>query len=214
MTARIDEATFVKRVAEQGLVDEARARHAILATLEVLGAYVPEPERDAVGLALPQKMAHAFGARRFRGTGDAAALEKALMKSEHENRGFAREEMEIVCGILGELLSEELAIRVERAVSPSIAALMKAAGRELGEPPPHAVPHTPRHHSLATGRPGSDHPLATSAPQEAQSEAAGARNPHADTKLSSARGETQEREEESLANARPRTEREIAESHD
>jgi hypothetical protein len=214
MTARIDEATFVKLVAEQGLVDEPRARHAIVATLEALGAYVPEPERDAVGLALPQKLAHAFAARRFRGLGDVTALEKAVMKSEHENLGFAREQIEIVCGLLGELMPEELLIRVSRAVSPSIAALMHQEPREVGEPPPYHEAHTPRHHSLATGRPGSDHPIAESAPHGAQAESVASENPHEETKLSSTHGETQEREEESLSTARPRTERAISQSRD
>lgn len=215
MANRIDEATFVKRVREQGLVDEAAARHAIVATLEALGAYVPEPERDVLGLALPQKLAHALAARRFRGPGSAAALEKALMKSQHENLGYAREQLEIVCGALGEALPDEVATRVEHALEPSIAALFKPVSRDdVGEPPPYELAHSPKHHTLATGRPGSEHPIATSAPKDAQTESVTAENPHEDTKLSSTHGETQEREEESLATAHPRTDREIAESHD
>jgi uncharacterized protein (DUF2267 family) len=214
MATRIDEATFVKLVREQGLVDEPRARHAIVATLDALGAHVPEPERDLLGLALPQKFAHALAARRFRGPGNVAALEKAVMKSEHEKLGFAREEIEIVCGALGELLPEELATRVERTLEPSIAALFQPVSREVGEPPPYELAYSPKHHTLATGRPGSEHPVSSSGPKGAQTESVAAANPHEDTKLSSAHGETQEREEESLATAHPRSDREIAESHD
>ena len=214
MATRIDEATFVKLVREQGLVDELRARHALVATLEARGAYVPEPERDVLGLALPPKFAHALAARRFRGLGNAAALEKALMKSQHEKLGFAHEQVEIVCGALGELLPEEVAIRVEKALEPSIAALFQPVPRDVGEPPPYELAYSPEHHTLATGRPGSGHPIATSAPKSAQTESIAAENPHGDTKLSTAHGETQEREEESLATSHPRTDREISESHD
>jgi hypothetical protein len=61
--------------------------------------------------------------------------------------------------------------------------------------------HTAGHgDTLAEGRPGSRHPLSEARSDRSQSESVVAtENPHADTKLSSAHGLTQEREGESLA---------------
>jgi hypothetical protein len=55
-------------------------------------------------------------------------------------------------------------------------------------------------HTLAEGRPGSRRPLAEARPPAGQADSvARTDNPHGDTKLSSARGLTQEREKESIA---------------
>lgn len=54
--------------------------------------------------------------------------------------------------------------------------------------------------TLASGKPGSKHPLSGAKPDRAQSNSvARSRNPHEETKLSSTKGTTQEREKEDLA---------------
>jgi hypothetical protein len=58
-------------------------------------------------------------------------------------------------------------------------------------------------HTLADGRVGSHRPLSEAHPGEAQPGSVRAKAPHADTKLSSSRGLTQEREGRTLAAARP-----------
>jgi hypothetical protein len=78
---------------------------------------------------------------------------------------------------------------------------------------PGAVPDAPEHepvslahrHDIASGRPGSTRPLSAANPRVLEHRHSVARNgdPHGDTKLSSARGLTQEREGETLAAARP-----------
>jgi hypothetical protein len=58
--------------------------------------------------------------------------------------------------------------------------------------------------TLSEGKPGSRHPLSEARLDRAQSNSvARADEPHADTKLSSARGLTQERLHETLAVGRP-----------
>lgn len=58
----------------------------------------------------------------------------------------------------------------------------------------------PQGHTLADGKPGSRHPLSEANPSHGQSHSvAESANPHADTKLSSSKGTTQEREKEDLA---------------
>ena len=73
------------------------------------------------------------------------------------------------------------------------------------EPPPeHPVAKKERHHTLATGKPGAEHPLNESRPHAAQAHSVvREKNPHADTELSSASGMTQERLDESLATVQP-----------
>ncbi len=209
---RIDEEVFVARVTELGLADAAHSAHASRATLQALGECLPEPERTALIGALPGRLASAVAP--FRGL---MAVEEFLER-EHEHEGttagFAREHAEIVCRVLGEMLPEEVTLRISRAVTPSVAALFTPP-EDLGEPPLHGVPHTAKHHSLATGAPGSHHPLSESRPPGSQGDSVAATSdPHGDRKLSGATGLTQEQTHESLATEVPDTDRTIAESHD
>jgi hypothetical protein len=58
--------------------------------------------------------------------------------------------------------------------------------------------------TLATGRPGSRHPVSEAHEDRAHTESiARSDDPHGDTKLSSSRGLTQERLRETLAEGRP-----------
>ena len=209
-----DEARFTRLVSDRGLGDATHAHRAIMATLQALGAHIPAPEREALARALPLKLARAVSAERYRGHGKVEDLYAAVARSERTAEGRAREHVQIVLGALGEVMSPELEQRELRVLTPSIAELVRGVAGSEGEPAPYAEVHSERHHTLATGKPGSAHPISASAPAGAQTESVAARNPHADTKLSSAHGETQERERESLADAEPRTERTIAESHD
>ena len=69
-------------------------------------------------------------------------------------------------------------------------------------PPP---AHAGGGHRLADGRPGSAHPLSEAKASEAHAESvARTDDPHAETRLSSAKGMTQEREQESLAEGHPK----------
>jgi len=209
-----DEARFTRLVSDRGLGDAAQAKRAIMATLQALGARIPAPEREALARALPLKLARAVSAERYRGQGRAEDLYAAVARSERTAEGRAREHVQIVLGALGEVMSSELERRELRVLTPSISELVRGAAGPEGEPPPYTEVHSSRHHTLATGQSGSAHPISESRPAGAQTESVAVTNPHGDTKLSSARGETQERERESLADAEPRAERTIAESHD
>jgi len=208
----VDESAFIARIKDLGLADEAHAAHAARATLASLGECLPSPERTALLAALPPKLANYVAA--YRGPAEAEQLFERVRVHEGTTAGFAREHAEIVCRVLGEMLSDEAALRLHRALAPSVAALFNPPPPP-GEPPPYAVPHGERHHTLATGVPGSRHPISDAPPPGAQSDSvAGAENPHDDRKLSSSPGLTQEQTEESLSTEVPRTDRTIAESHD
>ncbi|MBX3231426.1 MAG: hypothetical protein KIT84_10810 [Labilithrix sp.] len=81
---------------------------------------------------------------------------------------------------------------------------MKTKSDELG-----------RGHTLATGRPGSRHPISEARHAGAHAESVvRSDNPHGDMKLSSARGTTQEREHEDLAEGKPGADRNLADATD
>jgi hypothetical protein len=79
----------------------------------------------------------------------------------------------------------------------------------LPEPSPpaaHRPSSRPAGHprTVAEGHTGSNRPLSESAPERAHAHSVAKNpNPHADTKVSSSEGPTQEREDETLASGRP-----------
>jgi hypothetical protein len=117
--------------------------------------------------------------------------------------GRTREAIEVVLRVLGDQLDEARRDRLIRTLPPDVGRHL--APLELGEPPPYGS-KSPAHvlTTLAAGRPGSRHPLSESSPPAGHAHSV-AKNgePHAETKLSSAHGLTQERHDESLATGRP-----------
>jgi hypothetical protein len=103
---------------------------------------------------------------------------------------------------IADALDAEARARVRRALALAIGALLSP--REDGVPPPHPEPpRAPAPGTLATGRPGSRHPLSEARADRAHAHSVvREENPHGATKLSSAPGLTQEREGETLASGR------------
>lgn len=126
----------------------------------------------------------------------------------------ALEHAQIVCGVLAEaVLSPATVTRLQKH-APYLADLFE---RRLppAAPPPPIHPDTAPAHDLAGGRPGAHHSIATGNPENLahRHSIASSDDPHADTRLSSSHGTTQEREGRTLANGRPGARRRIADSH-
>jgi len=100
---------------------------------------------------------------------------------------------------VGELAGEDAFVRIRRELPPEFDRLFSLPP----QPEPLERVHLhPEHHTLAEGHGGGDRPLYAAAPDTAQSESvAHADNPHEETKLSSSRGLTQEREGRTLSTA-------------
>lgn len=131
-----------------------------------------------------------------------AELHARVASREQVRLGGAVERTGVVCQVVAEALSPAALYRLREALPEDMAALLTP--REPEEAFEH-VRLEPSHHTLAEGRPGSRHPLAEARADRAQTHSvARADNPHEDTKLSSASGLTQEREEETLAAGHPR----------
>lgn len=200
----------VKRLA--GLDTTRQAAAALRATLAVLGQRLPQPERDAFGRALPERARVWLQARRFRGEFDVPELFDRVRRAEGVTLGFAREHAEVVCRVCGAVLPDELRQRLERELPPSWSELFfpPAVPEAEGAPPGRPSPGNLRR-TLATGRPGGSHPMSESRPpSDVQSESVASADPHESSKLSTARGTTQERLGETLASAHPGAERPLS----
>ncbi|MEZ4336500.1 MAG: DUF2267 domain-containing protein [Sandaracinaceae bacterium] len=198
--------TWVAHVAhEAGIASTAHARAALVTVIDAMGAMVPHPRRGTVAAALPPELGEAFGRRDYdRSLGEDWLLE-VVAEGEHVRTGSAVEHVQSVLSVLREALDPDLYRILLHELPEDVAALVPA--RRSSAPPPGVL--QPTHggvgHHLSDGRPGYAKPIAESAPPpRAQSHSVAASDdPHADTKLSEAKGLTQEREHTSLSEAHP-----------
>jgi uncharacterized protein (DUF2267 family) len=197
-----------------GAANVGAAAAALKATLATLGDRLPDNERNLLAGALPQRVAKVLHAHRYGGPFDIVELYDRVARREGVPLGAAREHVQVVCRVLGEVLPEHVVSAVQAVIPSAFAELFTSP--PAGHPPPHhARIQAPALSTLASGKPGSLHPLSESRPPGAQSHSVVHEgNPHQDTKLSSASGLTQERADDSLASSQPDTSRTIAEAHD
>jgi uncharacterized protein (DUF2267 family) len=189
-------------VLHSGLADE-RAQAAIVAVLSGLRRQLGAPEAEALADVLPTDFADVLRRGHYDG-GPVAARVAAL---EDVPLGQAIEHTASVCRALADLLPDPALVRLRHALPSETSTLLAPSAEQASGRPAHH-----RRETLAEGRPGSRHPLSEARPPGAQANSVVASdNPHGDTKLSSSRGLTQEREEESLAVGRPGARRSIAE---
>jgi uncharacterized protein (DUF2267 family) len=203
MSAHISIDAILDLLAERGLTDEARARAALHATLAVLGERLVEDEALALAQELPDELAKIVATSEYDSDFTAEELFDRVGRREHASGGRVREEAEIVLAVVGECLSADRRQRIARGL-PGLAAQLFAGERELGEPPPYAAASRPPNvATVASSRPGSTHPLSEASPPAGQTHSVASNpSPHEETKLSAAKGLTQERLDETLGTGR------------
>ena len=190
---------------------DGAAALALAATVETLTELLTVDERLALAEALPPPLSY-IARRREPGAGGAhGSLFEGVAAKAGLSSALGLEEAEIACRVIGE------------SAGPDVRARLRLALPEAGHffvpprPPtrPDRVDATGRHHDLAEGRPGGSHPLATANPATLAHRHSVARSddPHGESKLSGARGLTQEREENSLASGRPGSKRPLSSDH-
>jgi hypothetical protein len=171
-----------------------------------LASCLDEPLRRAVGDAIPSlsgKAMHVEGGARAL---DLEALYLDVERRSNEPRSKAVEGVQVVLEVLATELPEELVLRLRKALHASIAERIAPRAGDEPEPPPHVHLHPPVAHprppTLSTGKPGWGHPLSESAPQVAHRDSvAASSDPHGATKVSSARGITQEQDDRTIASS-------------
>jgi uncharacterized protein (DUF2267 family) len=214
MASRISMEALLGRLAEHGLSDEPAARRALEVTLAVLGERLTDDEAHVLVEVLPDELCVAIEDSEYDADFSTQELFERVRRRERSAGGRATETTEIVLMALGECLSPDRRLRIARGLPEKASGLLLGESN-IGEPPPHrAAPHqsgplagrslSPKMSTLASSRPGSAHPLSESAPPAGHTQSvAQSESPHAETKLSGAKGMTQERLEETLAAGRP-----------
>ena len=211
----IDEQTLIQHLQSLApFVDASQARRAFDATLEALRSGLTDDEADWIAIDLGPELAAPLQRQRHAGELTLNQFHQRVGRCAKLERNAAKEQAQVVCRALAELLPQPTVQRLKKHL-PALAALF--SGAQL--PRPVEGPYTIRRaepgsdHTLAGGRAGSDRPLSEGGePSAPASSGAGATtaheqsiavspDPHADTKLSSTRGLTQEREGHSLATA-------------
>jgi uncharacterized protein (DUF2267 family) len=192
--------SFVTHVAaHSGLPPDAADRVARM-VISGIGTYLPAAHAQLAADELPPEL----GAALIAGDGLAVPIEERIV-ALGQTVGRARELIASVCRVLAEQLSIEAIAAIRRALPPDLAALVVSPALEH-----HEISAEPAATTLATGRPGSRHPISDSARSARQPESITSDNPHADTKLSSSSGTTQERHHETLADGRPGSSRPLS----
>jgi uncharacterized protein (DUF2267 family) len=201
---------FISRVEElSGFAGRADVMRAIRATLVALGERLRDEERAALAREIPRSLRSLLDRAAYAGDFDRDELFARVARHGALDRGRALEYAEIVCEALATELPWDLLARLRRELGPSIASLLVEPER----PPVVATASPPSGSTMASGRPGSRHPVSEARLDRAQTgSVVRAANPHADTKLSSARGLTQERLEETLASGQPGAVRSLSET--
>jgi uncharacterized protein (DUF2267 family) len=205
-------AEIVDRVMlRSGLAERALVERALDATAEMLGEQLRGADVALIAAQLPSRLGGALQARAHRPGAPLEELYEHLSVVARVPFGEAMELAGAACEALGGALDAETRVLLCRRLPETWAAL-------ASERAPAAVPEHPRGtspgqgHTLATGRPGSLHPLSEAHPREAQAESiARAENPHGERKLSSGRPDTAE---QALANGRPGASASLADARD
>lgn len=199
---------FVEEVQRRaGLGSEEDAERVVYVTVRALGERLDTDEATALAGKLPAQLGARLRMAQYERDFDVDELYARVARREGVAPGFGAEHAQTVCQVLGEAMGPELRRRFALHLGPDFGALFEP--RFVTSPPPRPVHIDPEVTAgegvtLASGRPGSRQPVSSSAADRAHSESvARSDDPHGDTKLSSSRGLTQQRQGDSMAEGRP-----------
>lgn len=210
---------FLEQVRARGDFSEGDVEKAVSAVLATLGELLTGDEAAALVTQLPEPVAQEL---RPSGPAQTMSIDEVYARVAERadlSRGRALEVTQIVCSVVATSLAADVQQRLVAHLGPDLGRLFDPPSRDSVAPerPVHmpGAPEPGEGRSLSTGRLGSDQPLSEARPESAHSQSvARSDNPHADTKLSSARGLTQEALHETLAEGEPGPTRTVAETED
>ena len=196
-------------------IDPELADRGLWATVHALGPSVQPEDRRALPAHVPQRIRDAIAAARYVGPLDEEALYEGVARRVPTTIGHAREMAQVVLRLLSARVGPELRGRLAHHAGPSMAWLWAQPPRPDPAPVrPRAAPPPGHGHTLASGRPGSLHPLADAGPLGHADSIARSENPKGDRKLSSAHGTTAEQKHRTLAEGQPGSDHAISEERD
>ena len=209
----LDTAEMVAKMRQRGpFADDRAALQTLFAVLEVVGHRLPPEEREVVARCLPEPAAQVL--RRAEPFESKLALSVIgdIASRERISLGLAAEHWDIVASVILDVVHQEGRALLARAL-PELARVLERTELEAGAGRAEFPRHAPD--DLAEGHPGSDQPLCAGNPAALAHRHSVARSsdPHADTKLSSTRGLTQERDEDTLADGKPGSRRPLSSGH-
>jgi len=189
---------FLSRVGERAGLEAPAAGALAQAAFEALGRQLSDAGAHELAGELPPTLAEWVLDAEHGSERGAAALLDAVMRNEAASRAFAVEHAMAVCQVLAESLGPAALRALTGALDDDVGPLLQPREPRRAFQP---VRVDRRHRTLAEADAASARPLFRSGPPDAaHSESiARAENPHAETKLSTSRGLTQEREERTLA---------------
>jgi uncharacterized protein (DUF2267 family) len=192
-----------------GETDWLESEHIATQVLHALRPMLRSDERKALAAHLPPSLGSALAGHAVEVDDDLDRFYARVALSLKSPLPRAMEEARIVCALLASRLTPDERARLASDLPPGVAVLFTTpAGGSIetlgadpsGENVPPARSERAVDSTLATGRPGSAHPISESRLDRTQSHSvAREANPHSDSKLSSAEGLTQEQLHESLA---------------
>jgi uncharacterized protein (DUF2267 family) len=193
----MNEQQFLERIARRsGVTDLREAELIAWGVLQSLGEHLTRREAEAVAQELPPGLAPALTQVTHGGSFDLYELQTRVAQRTGARRGVALEQLAVVGMTVAEAVRADVLDPIRRDLPAAVRVLL-CPPRSFGPPP---ARRDPSRRTLADGEPGGTRPLYRARPDSAHSESvARSDNPHAETKLSSARGLTQEREQRTLA---------------
>lgn len=191
-----------------GEMDWLESERIATQVLHALRPMLRSDERRALAAHLPPSLGSALAGHTVEVDDDVERFYGRVALALKTPMTRAVEDARIVCSLLAARLSPDERDRLAHDLPVALAQLfLTPAGESVeadDEPSESALPavheDAPSGHTLASGRPGSRHPVSESRLDRTQSHSvARESNPHADSKLSSAEGLTQEQLHETLA---------------
>jgi uncharacterized protein (DUF2267 family) len=206
----IDHRNLIETVrARSGFRTNGESERAVHAVLSALGDVLGADEVNRLARELPERAAQLVRTGAATARFDRRDFAERVARREGVESSFGLEHAEVVCAALFSALTNETRAHLLRSLDADVASLFTTAERE--RPTETTVQRAPKDRStLAEGRPGSRHPVSESKPGGAQTHSVADANPHADTKLSSAKGLTQEDLGETLATGGHRSKRPLS----
>lgn len=151
---------MLERVEDRtGLRSSEEAGRAMDATLFVLGSHLSASERAWLAERLPAPLSTALLDASYQGPVELDIFYREVAERDGVPVPFAAEHAQVVCQVIGETLTPDARRHLELQFPEQMRWMFERRARHEAPSPPHhdVAPGSGR--TLATGRPGSEHPI-------------------------------------------------------